>query len=548
MTVDGTRRPDRRHCPSLAGRTLVVIAIVVLLAPPRRAGSAADEPLVPVSGISPFSACTADAVATQTGAQSPNSAVEPWLTANPTNPLNLVGTWQQDRWSNGGARGIVTAASFDGGSTWEQGVLPGLTLCAGGDFQRASDPWLSFGPTGDLYHISLVFDADTPSGTISRNGLRVHKSTDGGHSWGPPITIVETAARVLNDKESISADPTDPNYVYAVWDQSPFNEEDMEPSGAAGRSLRESRTAWRRAASGQTDARSPVYFARSTDAGRSWEPARAIFDPGPNSDTIGNQIVVLPDGTLVDAFDAIRPAPRGRARAHVWFVRSRDRGLTWRPKRRPSIHLLSRRFVAPPSFIGVYDPESGQPLRTGDILPQITAGPGTRSLFLVWQDARFSASGDFSNSTALIDEIAFAMSTNGGLSWSKPIKVNQTPTTIALRNRQAFTPSVSVASDGTVAVTYYDFRFNDAGPGLKTDFFVVRCHPTAPATCADPESWHDEIRLTAASFDFRRAPLAGGLFLGDYHGLTAAGTGFATLFPQTTAALPAQVFFGRITW
>jgi hypothetical protein len=34
-----------------------------------------------------------------------NSEVEPWMDANPTDPDNLIAVWQQDRWSNGGARG-----------------------------------------------------------------------------------------------------------------------------------------------------------------------------------------------------------------------------------------------------------------------------------------------------------------------------------------------------------------------------------------------------------------------------------------------------------
>jgi hypothetical protein len=40
-----------------------------------------------------------------------------------------------------------------------------------------------------------------------------------------------------------------------------------------------------------------TWFSRTTDGGQTWEPARPIFDPGGNSQTIGNQIVVLPDGT-----------------------------------------------------------------------------------------------------------------------------------------------------------------------------------------------------------------------------------------------------------
>src|SRR5262245_50391703 len=44
-----------------------------------------------------------------------NAEVEPSLTVNPLNPTNLVGAWQEDRWSTGGARGVLLGSSFDGG-------------------------------------------------------------------------------------------------------------------------------------------------------------------------------------------------------------------------------------------------------------------------------------------------------------------------------------------------------------------------------------------------------------------------------------------------
>lgn len=43
-------------------------------------------------------------------------------------------------------------------------------------------------------------------------------------------------------------------------------------------------------------------FARTIDGGATWEPARAIFDPGVGSQTIGNVIAVLQDGTLINYF------------------------------------------------------------------------------------------------------------------------------------------------------------------------------------------------------------------------------------------------------
>ena len=78
--------------------------------------------------------------------------------------------------------------------------------------------------------------------------------------------------------------------------------------------------------------RGPAWFARSTDGGETWEPARPIFDPGGNAQTIGNQIVVLPDGTLINGFIRIQnaTAPLVRdERLRIAVMRSPDRGLTW---------------------------------------------------------------------------------------------------------------------------------------------------------------------------------------------------------------------------
>lgn len=64
----------------------------------------------------------------------------------------------------GGARGNVAAISFDAGATWTNVAVLGITLCPGGEFERASDPWVSFAPNGDVYFMSLVTDAAPPEG------------------------------------------------------------------------------------------------------------------------------------------------------------------------------------------------------------------------------------------------------------------------------------------------------------------------------------------------------------------------------------------------
>ena len=74
-------------------------------------------------------------------------------------------------------------------------------------------------------------------------------------------------------------------------------------------------------------------------------------------------------------------------------------------------------------------------------------------------------------------------STDGGLTWSAPIRVDQSP-----GETPAFTPQVYAASDGTVGVSYYDLEnATGAHPGL-TDAFIVHCH-AATADCANAANW-----------------------------------------------------------
>jgi hypothetical protein len=117
-------------------------------------------------------------------------------------------------------------------------------------------------------------------------------------------------------------------------------------------------------------------------------------------------------------------------------------------------------------------------------------------------------------------------------------------------NRQAFLPSLAVGHDGSLAVSYYDFRFNgldtSVAQPLETDHFVVRCATpsvAAPHGCAGP--WL-ETRLTPSSFNLRSEPTGLGLFLGDYMGLAPLQTGFGALFAIANgAADPVSIYFAR---
>src|SRR5918912_1412431 len=63
------------------------------------------------------------------GVNYPNTELEPWLTRNPVNADNFSGAFQQDRWDDGGAKGLVASWSFNDGLTWGDTALP-FSKCA----------------------------------------------------------------------------------------------------------------------------------------------------------------------------------------------------------------------------------------------------------------------------------------------------------------------------------------------------------------------------------------------------------------------------------
>ena len=432
--------------------------------------------LTRVSGQSPFAAGCASPG--QAGTNFLNAEVEPFLAVDPHDAQHLVGVWQQDRWSNGGANGLGSGASFDGGKTWTTGFAH-FTHCSGGTaanratFERASDPWVSFGADSTPHQIGFAFnDSD------ARKAMLAVRSADGGRTWTEPLYLFEeTDAAAAVDKESITADPSDANLVYAVWDRV------IEPTPRSPTST------------------GPAWFTRSTDGGASWETARIIFDPGPNAQTIGNQIVVLPGGHLIDLLTIITQLNQQSPPASVAVLRSTDKGLSWSPKPVIFAEELSQ---------GVRDPKNNEPIRSGDIVPEIAVDRQSGALYAVWEDSRFSSGAR--------DGIVLSTSTDEGLTWSpRPVRVN------GVLGTPAFTPSIAVAQ-GKVGVTYYDLR-ND-NPGDDTQLLAT----VWLATSSDGGATFQESAV-GGPFDIRSAPTTDrGYFVGDYQGLVASGATFLPFF------------------
>jgi hypothetical protein len=527
---------DRTFSIWISAAALLCLAAGVLPAAAQTA-----TPLVQITTHDTFATCTADAVAQQEteldGTLYPNTAIEPWVAIDPTNPKRLLVVHQQDRWTGPGARGNVGNLSTDGGATWNETIPPGVTDCTGGEFARASDPWVTFAPDGTAYAFSLVVNPGgrNPNGfEATGGGMIVSRSNDHGESWGAPITLITDGAHAFNDKNSITADPHDSRFVYAVWDRLVLGAGAAPQLGLDGVVAMQNRL-FRH---GAHPKQGPTLFARTTNGGASWETPRVIFDPGIDSQTINNTIVVLPNGDVFDFFTEILSS----GAVNIAFVRSTDKGATF-----DATPTVVTDIELPSSGAEVATPDSQEAVRDASGMFSVAVDPASGALYLAWQECSVSKS-KCSNSVP-ISSIAFSQSTDNGKTWSAPTRINQTPQILAnpLRS-QAFIPAIVPAGSGTLAVTYYDFRNDVDTPGLElADYFAAFCTPSASKPCSDPANWGNELRLTPKSFNMLDAPVAGGHFLGDYMGLAAAGTSVYPVFGQAVGKNLTADFTTRIT-
>jgi hypothetical protein len=464
---------------------LVAVAVALLMTVGAAAGAA-----VPISGLSPYPDGDPDNLQTftecngapQTGVLYRNSETEPYIAVNPTNPQNMIAGWHQDRWSTGAAQGVGAAYTSDGGQNWTFVNIP-FTRCSGaepgsaGDFERASDPWISFSPDGTAHYMALVADDST-----NENGMATARSTDGGETWTQPQIIKKNPAQdpvlrsLFHDKNTITADPIDPNLVYATWT--------LFRGGS-----------W------------SLVVARSTDGGETWGPARPVstIEPIDPSEVAffrqGAQIVVLPDGTLVNAFFRILLDQKNVViDFEQALFRSFDQGRHWE-----RMDIVVSEFTPAVAV----DPELDIPVRDAGELPDIAVNPSTGELYMTWQTR---------TSQGLVGTVV-ARSGDGGDTWSAPVSVDRDP------GVQAFLPTVSVNDDGTVGVLFYDFSNDVLGDNvLSTDVHLALFDHNL--------QFQDERRLTSESFDMRQMLLTGdrGYFPGDYVGLDSAGNDFVAAF------------------
>jgi hypothetical protein len=305
---------------------------------------------------------------------------------------------------------------------------------------------------------------------------------------------------VLNDKEAVTADPTQPGYAYVVWDRLA-----VPPASSPGFFH-------------ELAYKGPAYISRTTDFGKTWSTPKQIVMTPSIDQTIGNVIAVNPTtGDLYDFFVYFQniSSNGGNRGASIGFVKSTDHGLTWGP--RQTITSDNGPVDTDPNNVDPTTNTAPAPLRTADGLPQ-PAISASGQLYVVWEDLD-SATGT--------NQAFITTSSNGGASWSSPSIVNS-----AYTSAPAYTPAIAIAPGGTVGVTYYQWDAATTSGAEPTVLYIQKSTSAGSSTTAPTFGTRAAV---SSEFNGLAPPYSEtGYFLGDYEGLAANASGFIPFNVLTT--------------
>jgi len=260
--------------------------------------------------------------------------------------------------------------SQDGGLTWQENTL------YSGQYGVWGDPVVIFDTTGACYFFHL---SNPPSGNwIDR--IVCQKSVDGGATYNDG-TFMGLNGTKAQDKHWAVVDRTN-NTLYVTWTQ-------FDDYGSS-----------------NPNDKSSIMFSKSTDGGMTWASALKINEVDgdcidSDNTTEGAVPAVGPNGEVYVAW----AGPEG-----LVFDRSLDGGVTW---------LDNDIFIS--DFPGGWDYAipginrcNGLPITVCDL----SNGPYRGTIYVNWSDQR--------NGTSDTD-VWLAKSTDGGNTWTNPVRVNDDP-------------------------------------------------------------------------------------------------------------------------
>jgi hypothetical protein len=378
------------------------------------------------------------------------------IDVNPTNSMNAVGTS-----NDGGVAGVGIFVSHDGGMTWTS-----ADASAYGVQTACCDPGVAYGPDGSVY--AIILDT-SPSVTY------IIKSTDGGATWRAP-TSVSTP-----DRPNVAVDPSNSNIVYITFTD--FN----QPAGR-------------------------IAGYKSTDGGVTWGSEFLIGDPisAPGYQQ-SSQPRVASNGWIYVGYQEYNDQNVGcAAGVRNEVARSTDGGATWAVTAELDI-VQGGACSNTQAGRGIFCINAGGSSFRSRSHPIMGINPSDPThVYMVYSGGDLESAYTCGGSTGFHGDTLFRRSTDGGVTWTAPAKINTDP-----QGKDQYYPWMSVLPNGQIWVGWNDRR-DDANDFLSKWY---QAHSDDEGT-----TWLDINNAPGNDVvaDVQTQPST---FIGDYHGLGISGQG-----------------------
>jgi hypothetical protein len=357
--------------------------------------------------------------------------------------------------------------STDGGITFASKTMS--RTWGGNTFGITFDPAVDYDKNGNLYY---SFGGAPLSGNYP-NSIAVSKSTNGGATWATPVAVTFNRNRFFDDKYYLAIDRSNSSFanrIYVSWDRNQANNQIL-------------------------------YISYSSNGGTSWSSPIKVNDGTSSFErVIGAYPAVDPvTGVVYDSW-------HDYAKNIIYVDRSTNGGVSWGTDR-----AAATTHAGFGSNIGCVGGRSQGPAHA------LKVGP-SGTLYLVYADPVTNGP----NNRGF--DILLTKSTDGGITWSGPIVLNDDNS-----SSDQFHPTLSVESNGLggdkITVTFYDRR-DDPADCLA---YVYGTQSTDSGA-----TWSANIRMTSAQSNFDGNPNGPG----DYSSSTPFGTAVWPFFSDHRSGNP----------
>lgn len=377
------------------------------------------------------------------------------IDVHPTNPNILFASANTTNWPVTTLYGTGLYWSTNGGNNWTGYDNPPIGSNSG-------DPAAVIGPNGNFY-IGYIRNG---------GGQGVSVSTNNGATWSNYVAAADPGSGDLLDKNHLWVDKkTLSPYVNRVYD------------------------AWTHFVTG-SPSENQVVINYSTNNGVNWTSfvdLSASLSPGSHAQ--GVNIATGPNGEVYAAFAIYDNWGTGvYGEDAIGFAKSTDGGVTWSKARIYSAANFGIRGNLKPTNIRV----SSFPSMAVDY----SGGARNGYIYIVWPQRGVSPAGSD-------PDIVLIRSTNGGVSWSSPIRVNND---VLNNGKDQYYPWCTVdQSNGALHIVFYDNRnttSDSSGVWMASSF--------------DGGLTFDNFQVSDANF--KPKPISGlaSGYQGDYIGITAS--------------------------